>query len=368
MPSISQFLGRQEYFSQRNLTKGLNLVPFKRFVLGRINSSKTDFGGYEGGLFESEGIRGNIALVDQRQVNIQLLKAHAYGDTTDLFAIERRKALPITIPQYDTLGEITSKDTINLREFNTEELDDVTKLVARTAKDIVDASIEPTLEWARICALGGKLLNPDGTAYIDWETVFGETTNKIDANVVTMDEVSFGEIADQIQANVNGIAYTNIVALCGANAFNYLLTNPNIREAFKFWGNRDFLIGKEWFKGISECPAFSYQNFDFVKYPTYQFGSYPAVLPPDADPDVIAGSPRVFPTDKIYFIPMGIQYMFKDIMGSGDFIETAHEKGQPYFFKQKEDKMGRSVKLYAQANRLFYCAKPSWITELTFTP
>jgi len=322
--SIQGFLNDKELFSVRSMSKGLDILPFRAGLIGRL------------GWFQERGIPNSLSIIERRFVDIQLLSPH------------RRSGIPVEIPQYDTVAEVSNADIVNLRKFDGGgySLEDLQTLIMQTSKNQIDVAHEPTLEYARISALGGRTLNGDGTIAI-WDKLLG--IPRPTASIAgTFDEENINEWTDIIQAAAGGMPYEETVALCGTNFWAKLLTNEQFRQSRNYWQMGQGQRTAYW-EQVGEVPQIIWSGIRFIKYPAYKFGKNLS-----------------FPAGKAYVFPIGIPGKFMTQFGIGDFNELRPaDVGLRYYAKLEPNDFSRGMKIYLQSNTLIYDVFPETTIEVT---
>ncbi|MDR0327127.1 MAG: major capsid protein [Planctomycetaceae bacterium] len=344
--NIQGFLNNKELFSVRSISKGLEIIRFRAGLMGRL------------GWFQEQGIPGSLSVIERRFTNIQLLTPHRRGGAAQSFDIERRAGIPVEVPQYDSVANVSNADILNLRKFDGGySLEDLQTLIMRTSKQQIEVALEPTLEYMRISCLGGKTCNGDGTVAIDWDTLLGRPRPASTVEKENFDEATVNGWIDIIQDAAGGMPYEETVALCGTNFWANLLTNPKFRESRNHWqmgqGQRT-----EYWDQVGEITQIVWNGVRFIKYPAYTFGVKEA-----------GKTPLTFPADKAYVFPIGIPGKFMTQFALGDFNELSPDDvGLKYYAKLEPNDFGRGMKIYLQSNALIYDAFPETTIEVSLEP
>jgi hypothetical protein len=344
--SIQGFLNNKELFSVRSVSKGLNMLPFRAGLLGRL------------GWFHEQGIPGSLSIVERKFTNIQLLSPHRRGGAAHAFDISRRAGIPVEVPQYDTVANVSNADIVNLRKFDGGyQLADLQTLIMETSKEQIDVALEPTLEYARISCFWGKSCYGDGSTAIDWDTLLGRPRPTAEVTE-TFDEENVNEWIDIIQTAAGGIPYEETVVLCGTTFWGKLLTNPKFRESRNFWQAGQGQRTAYW-EQVGEITQVVWNGMRFIKYPAYRFGAPPKEG--ETNPVSLA-----FPAKKAYVFPIGIPGKFMTTYAVGDFNElTPEDVGLKYYAKLEANEFGRGMKIYLQSNPLIYDAFPETTLEVS---
>ncbi|WP_312328402.1 major capsid protein [Stenotrophomonas sp.] len=213
----------------------------------------------------------------------------------------------------------------------------VNKLQAVHKRDI-----DYTIEYHRMGALQGKLLDADGSVILDFYDAFGVQKvtigmelNKADTKVRSK-TVS---IKRAIEDKLGGVPYTGIHVLCSAGFFDALIDHPDVEEAYKRWQD-GAALRSDLRKG------FVFGDGIFEELP----GS--------------TGGKLAIPDNEAIAFPLGVPDMFLTRFAPADYLETVRGVGLPYYSKTAKLRMDKGIELESQSNPLNINTRPDAVVRL----
>ncbi|WP_395661514.1 major capsid protein [Aestuariivirga sp.] len=192
----------------------------------------------------------------------------------------------------------------------------------------------------------GRLLDTDNSVLFDYYTEFGETpAAEIDFD---LDNASPAEgvlrkkcagIIRQMASILDGIPFTNVMAICGDTFFDDLIAHKEVRDTYKGYADAASLRGAYVSAGVNGFHG----SFDFggITWANYKGGGTIGI-----------------DTNKCHLFPTGVPGLFRTVYGPADYIETVNTPGQRLYAKQWEMMNGKGVNLEFQMNALHYCTRP----------
>lgn len=162
---------RKDTFNVVSLTAAINKLPYKPTRIGDL------------GLFEEKGINTTMAVVEERDGKLGLLKSQARGTMSQTETVGLRKARAFTVPHIPMNETVYAEQVQNLRAFgSSDQMEPIANAVNERLQQIKDY-IDVTREYYRIGTLQGVLYDGDTTSVLfNWFTEFGisQTTINID--------------------------------------------------------------------------------------------------------------------------------------------------------------------------------------------
>ena len=155
-------------FSLVSMTAAVERMPTVPTFLGSLT------------LFESEGITTNIASIEQRGNTLSLIPTSQRGTQPVSGVTDKRSMRNFNIPRIAKFDQVFAAEIQGIREFGTEsELETVVQKVAqKQAKLLRDVAL--TLEYHRLGAIQGILLDADGSTLYDYFAEFGLAQISVD--------------------------------------------------------------------------------------------------------------------------------------------------------------------------------------------
>lgn len=213
----------------------------------------------------------------------------------------------------------------------------VNKLQAVHKRDL-----DYTIEYHRMGALQGKLLDADGSVILDFYDEFGvqKVTIGMDLNKAdTKVRSKTVSIKRAIEDKLGGVPYTGIHVLCSAGFFDALIDHPDVEEAYKRWQD-GAALRSDLRKG------FVFGDVIFEELP----GS--------------TGGKLAIPDNEAIAFPLGVPDMFLTSFAPADYLETVRGVGLPYYSKTAKLRMDKGIELESQSNPLNINTRPDAVVRL----
>lgn len=145
---------RSDAFSLTSLTQAILKLPYKPARIGEM------------GLFQDKGITTLTATVEEKNGLLSLLSTRPRGSQADAAKRSMRKARSFVIPHIPLDDEILASDVQGVRAFGSESEElTVAGLVNERLMEMRQCH-EATLEWHRLGALHGVILDADASTII----------------------------------------------------------------------------------------------------------------------------------------------------------------------------------------------------------
>lgn len=335
MASLDIFTG--DAFSVQSLTLAINETPFTPMRISRL------------GLFNESGISTTSLSIEKKGTTLSLIPNTARGSSGQVKTNDKARLVPIATTHLPQRGAVNADEVQNLRAFGTEsEVETVQNLVNRKLAKMRQ-DLDVTIEWQRIGALKGLVLDADGTTPIlDVFNTFGETQQvkpMVLDNSATKVKTKIIEAKRLVEDVLGGIMYTGFHAFCGTAFFDTLVSHAAVEKAYDRWMESMFLRTDQ--RGQEGTGP----GFDFVGVRWEEYRGQ------------VSGQSFIAP-DEAYLVPLGIRDMFVTNYAPADYMETVNTTGLPYYAKQELMRMGKGVELEAQSNPINFCTRPGAVIKL----
>ena len=332
MPSLDIF--NNDAFSVQGLTRSLNDVPHAPTRLGEL------------GYFQEEGISTTMVSIEKQGMSLGLVSSAERGGVAKPGAKDKRNLIPFKAVHLPQSGGVNADEVQNVRTFGSEtDLEMVENVVGKELRRM-RRNLDVTLEYQRIGAVKGQILDADGSSVLlDLYTSFGvaqQTHSLILGTTTTKVRNKIVEAKRKIEAQLGGIMYTGLRVLCSAAFFDALISHPEVVASYDRWQSGDLLRADN--RG-----GFRYADVYFEEY-RGNVGGIDFIAAGDA-----------------YMIPEGVPDLFIMHFAPADYMETVNTIGLPMYAKQELRPMGKGVDIEAQSNPLTLCTRPSAICKLTAT-
>ncbi len=213
----------------------------------------------------------------------------------------------------------------------------VNKLQAVHKRDL-----DYTIEYHRMGALQGKLLDADGSVIVDFYEEFdmqkvaiGMELNKPETRV----RAKTVSIKRAIEGKLGDVPYTGVHVFCSPGFFDALVEHDEVRDAYQRWQD-GAALRTDLRKG------FVYGDVIFEELQGSSGGKLAI-----ADNEAIA-------------FPLGVPDMFLTRFAPADYLETVRDVGLPYYSKTAKLRMDKGIELESQSNPLNINTRPDAVIRL----
>lgn len=341
MASMDVFAG--EAFQMMSLTEAMNLMPFKPRLLGSL------------GIFESKPVTTTKVWVESKEGKLHILPTANRGTVAPAGVDSQpdRKGRDFTVPHVPKYMNVIADDIQNIRAFGSEsELETIAGVINDRLQQMQDDH-DATMEFHRVGALKGIVLDADNSTVIyNYYTEFGTsqqtsdwTTGTGDPNLVCMD------VTRKIATALGNSTFGQIFALCGNTYFDNVVVHTKTKTSWERWRDGEFLrmshLGPDWYTLATN--GFMLQNIMFVNYRG------------------LIGDVTFIPATEAYFFPTQVQGMYKEVIAPADFNETVNTKGKRFYAKMEPMPFDKGMNLHTQHNILYANTRPRAVIKSTVT-
>lgn len=333
--------GTNQAFSMHSLTATFNKAPYQPMRLGEL------------GLFQEGGVRTTSIDVESYDGRLSLIQTSPRGGVApDALGANKRKMRTFRTYHLERNAAIYADEVQNIRAFGSEtELQQVEALVTERLAELRPMH-EVTLEYHRINALQGILLDADGSTLLNLFTEFGVSQQTLDVALGTAGtEVRNRIVAAQrlSEDELGGLVASGYRGICSSGWFDSFISHATVKEAFKYQEGQ--VLRDDLRRG------FRFAGVDWEEYR----GS---VTKPDS---VGGGSAAFIPADTAWLVPVTSPAIFITRFAPADYEETVNTLGLPLYAKQAPDPSGynkfRSIN--TQSNPIALCLRPRAVIKLT---
>jgi len=321
---------KQDAFGVIALTDAVNKLPF---IPGRAGQVIT---------WAETGVPVTSIMIEEVAGELKIINPTPRGGPGETSAKDKRTARILAIPHYQHDDAIYAEEVQGVRAFGQESvLQTVFDMVNMRLGQHVQLKLDPTLEYQRIGAIKGTILNGDGSTLYNLFTEFGVSQEaEIDFDLDNAAPAS-GAVRKVCTAavrlvanNLGGIPYQGIYAFCGDAFWDDLIAHKEVRETFLNQAEASQLRGTS---------AFQMLDYGGIRFENYR--------------GAVGGSAFVN-TDKVHIFAVGVPGLFRTVYGPADYIETVNTLGLPRYARQYDMQNGKGVNLEVQMNGLSYCTRP----------
>lgn len=319
-------------FSLVSLTKAINDLPHTPGRLGQL------------GLFSEEPVATTSVSIEKQGTTLSLVQTKERGSPGSPVGNDKRNIRNFRLLHMPQDGAVVADEVQNLRAFGAEnEVETVQNLVMRKFAKM-KRNTDATIEYQRMGAVKGLILDADGTPLLDLFQEFGVTQSVFDCGLdsdTTKVKQKFVDLNRRVEDELGGLQFTGLRVLCSSEFFDALTSHPAVEAAFDRYMDGAFLREDQRKNG-------------FMFADTY-FEEYRGKV----------GSTRFIAAGEAYAVPEGVPDLFVTHFGPADYLETVNTLGLPYYARQYLAPNGKRVELESQSNPLSLCTRPKAVFKLT---
>lgn len=326
-------------FSVSQLTKAINDLPH---VPGRIGQT---------GLFTEEGISTTSVSIERQGLTLSLVPSAQRGAPGRPVTDEKRNLRSFNIVHLPQRAAVIADEIQNLRAFGSETEVQTLQTVVNKKLAKMRRDLDVTIEWQRMGAIKGQVLDADGTTVLlDMFTAFDVTqqTMAFDLDVdATKVKQKCLDLHRRTEDQLGGISHTGIRVFGSPEFMDALAQHPAVTKAYDLWDDGAFLRDQQ--RTLGGGGGFRFGNTWFEEYRG------------------TVGGTRFIAAGEAYAVPEGVADLFVTHYGPADYMETVNTVGLPYYAKQEMMRMDKGVEIESQSNPLHLCTRPSSVIKLTLT-
>jgi len=317
-------------FDSLSLTAAMNKLPYKPGRLGAM------------GLFRRIGITKTVALIEEQHGKLSLIPDKPRGVQTTLNTRASREARPFKANHLPVNDQILADDVQGIRAFGSE---DATETIADVVNEMLATmrqSLEVTVEYHRIGAIRGIVLDADGSTVLrNLFTEFSITENTVnfDFTAGAQDmKTKSTEVIRVVEEALGATPYDHIHAICGNDFWDSFIAHESVVRAFERHQENSFAR-------TQQRSGFAFSDIIWENYRGK------------------VGTVDFIPADTCRFFPVGVPDLFLEHYAPANFIETVNTVGKPVYAKQEPLPMGTGIAMHSQSNPLLICTRPGALVK-----
>jgi len=324
-------------FSVVELTNAINVLPNNYGRLRRMN------------LMPVQGVRTRTVMIEEKNGVLNLIPSQPVGAPGTPNKTGSRKARTFAVPHLPLDGVILPDEYDGIRAFGSEDaMAELASIMNDHLQGLKDKHAI-TLEWLRMGALKGLILNADGTTMYDLFNEFEVTQKTVNFALGTDATDVRGKCFDvlrHIEDNLQGEVYTGVHCLCSSTFMDKLINHPNVYDTFLYQSSERLREDVR--------KAFDFGGIRFEEY--------------RGQATDIEDNTRQFIADgEAHFFPRGTRNTFSTYAAPADFMEAVNTRGKLFYAKQEPRKYNRGVDIHTQSNPLPICRRPALLVKGTDT-
>jgi hypothetical protein len=324
---------KQDAFSIITLSDAINKIPFIPGRAGKVID------------WNENGIPTTSIAIEEVNGVLQLVNPTPRGGPGSTSAKQKRTARTLAVPHYQVDDAIYADEVQGVRAFGQEnQVQTVFGRVTERMTQHVQQTLDPTLEYQRIGAVKGIIVNQDGSTLYNLFTEFGvaqpaevafDLANLANGDVRALCDAVIRVIATAL----GGLTYQGVHAFASDSFWDALIKNAEVRATY---------LQQQEASQLRTGTAYQTLNFGGVTFENYR-GS--------------VGSTKFITDDKCNIFPVGVPGLWRTVYAPADYIETVNTIGLPRYAKQWQMDNGKGVHLETQSNPFSYCTRPNCLVQ-----
>jgi len=297
-------------------------------------------------LFSTQGIRTTALLIDVKNGRLTLIHDSPRGSNGVTVETASRKAISFRAAHLVQQAAVLPEDVQDIRAFGKEGVAAGLEGMAVVINDRLQelrGNLDITLEYHRVGALGGLVLDASGAELTNLYTAFGVTKQvlSMDLDVDGTNVLSKALEAKRLsESKLGGVLTQGFEAACSPEFFDALVGHKNVKAAYANWQAAQDRLGGDLRGG------FLYGGIKWWEY------------------NASVGGQRFIPEGVARFFPRA-NGVFKQYFAPADYNEAANSIGKEYYAVSEERPMGKGHTLEVQSNPITLCHYPEALIELT---
>lgn len=328
-------------FSMHELTATFNKQPHQPMRLGELR------------LFQESGVRTASVDIESQDGRLSLIQTSPRGGVAaDPLGGKKRKLRTFKAFHLERDSKVYADEVQGIRAYGSmTELQQVQDLVNERMAELRPMH-EVTLEYHRMNAIRGLLLDADGSSLYNLFTEFDVTQQTHQFTFTNADLDVRNTIVAAMRKSedeMGGSVVSRYIGLCSPEWFDAFISHANVKKSYE--SQEGQMLRDDLRRG------FRYGGVDWEEYR----GSVPK-------PDSVGGGSATFiDANCAYLIPVANPSIFIVRFAPADYEETVNTVGLPLYAKQVADPSGLNKYrlINTQSNPIALNLRPRAVVKLT---
>jgi len=292
--------------------------------------------------WNEQGVPVTTVEFEQIENVLTLVNPSPRGAPGETRAKPKRQVEVISIPHYELNGGVAASEVQGVRAFGQGSVMQTAQQKVAEVQLVQANDLDATLEYQRLGAIKGIVLNGDGSTMVNLFTKFNVTPQtEVDFNLdSTADDGALLTTCTQIVRGaaraLGGTPFTGIYAFCSDSFWDALLSNTERRKTYQAQNAAQLRDGD----------AFGTYSFGGITFENYRGGVG------------TEESTAFIEADKAYCFPVGVPRLFRTVYAPADYWETVNSDGLPRYSRLFPWDNMKGVGIDTQTNAMSYCTRP----------
>jgi Phage major capsid protein E len=321
----------EDAFSVSSLSQTIVDIPQVQTILG------------SSGLFKEYGITTTSMMIERQGSSLRLVPTAPRGGVGQPVSLGGRSMIPVAAVHLPQTGSVMADEVQGVRAFGSETEVQSVMSVVKQKLTVAKGNLDLTLEYHRIGAIKGLILDADGVSPVmDMYATFNvaqQTKNFILGTVGTRVKDKITDIKRMIRTKLGGRSFTGVDVLCSAEFFDSLTRHATIEKAYELFNQNSYA------RTDQRGTAFTFADVTFREY----LGG--------------VGTTDFIPAGEAYAYPTGVSGLFQTAYAPAPYMETVNTTGLPYYAKQQAMPFNKGIELESQSNPINFCSLPETVVK-----
>lgn len=299
----------------------------------------------DSGLFQEYGIPSTTMMIERQGSSLKLVPAAPRGGVREPVSLGGRSLIPVQAVHLPQGGSVLADEVQGIRAFGKETEVEAASNRVRTKLVKMKAQLDVTIEYHRIGAIKGQVLDSDGTTVLmDMYTTFNvaqPTQFMALATPTTKVKQLVIQIKRKIALALGGRSFKSVRVLCSQSFFDDLTGHATVEKAFELYNQNSYA------RNDQSGTAFEFAGVTFEEYA----GG--------------VGSVQFIADGLAYAYPEGVSGLFQTAYAPADYMETVNTEGLPYYAKQERMQFDKGIALESQSNPINFCSLPEAVVKVS---
>lgn len=318
-------------FSLETLTAAINEIPHMPSQLG------------DSGLFNYAGVATLTVDIEKKGHTLALVSTKVRGAPGEPIGRDSRNIRTFRIPHLPLNDQIAADEVQDVRAFGTTEQPEPFEQRVQDVMTIGVQRFDLTMEYHRLGALRGLVLDKDGSTLFDFFDEFGLSPVSINfalASDSTDVRSKCSAVLRAIRSALGGQPFRGAVAYCGADYWDKLQAHPSVRDTY---------LGQAQAAELRGDPRVAL-TFGGIRWEEYvgEFNGAPAIA-----------------ANKALIVPAGVPNLLLGRYAPANYTDTVNTRGLPLYAMgvPKPNKTGWDIEM--QSNPIHINTNPTAVIEAT---
>lgn len=297
-----------------------------------------------------QGVATTSIAIESKAETLSLIQTSPRGGPAPQEKQDKGTLRNVSIPQIKLEDEIGAHQIMNVRELGSSDALRGAQRVVQTQMTKMTRRHDMTLEFHRLGALKGQILDADSSVLVNLFTLFGiSAPADVNFQLTTGSTDVRGKCAGVIRTMKRNIKLAwpgtaKVWAFCGDNFFDALISHAEVKAAYANWNAAAAALGNSFVHDVFPFGGITFENYQGT----------------DDNSTVAVG------TDECRLFVTGVPGLYEEYYAPADFMETVNTIGLPRYAKIAPDgKYNRAVGLHTQQNPLPLCVRPQTLIKGT---